>query len=232
VSSLTVVSARLVTCSTTHAVGVCKLLLYNWLAGTRASAQNVFKNKQYPVCVFEVLGLGTRGKGTSCRARVTHKISLKGSRRQYFRELFLLFTTKDCARSPPNKDEEGGGVELQGKGVQFSVTDEANSGAPRAKVKQNLHALSTLATDAARELDVLWHDRDALRVDGAQVRVLKQANQVGLRSLLQQAQRAHTGEHRLITSRVRHSVAIYGQRTLHCDQSMREKAWRSRKRGA
>ena len=32
--------------------------------------------------------------------------------------------------------------------------------------------------------------------------------------------------------RVRHSVAIYGQLLLFCDQSMREKAWRSRKRGA
>ena len=31
--------------------------------------------------------------------------------------------------------------------------------------------------------------------------------------------------------RVRHSVAMYGQLLLFCDQSMREKAWRSRKRG-
>ncbi len=30
--------------------------------------------------------------------------------------------------------------------------------------------------------------------------------------------------------RVRHSVAVYGQLLLFCDQSMREKAWRSRKR--
>ena len=29
-----------------------------------------------------------------------------------------------------------------------------------------------------------------------------------------------------------HSVAIYGQFLLFCDQSMREKAWRSHKRGA
>ncbi len=33
-------------------------------------------------------------------------------------------------------------------------------------------------------------------------------------------------------NRVRHSVAIFGQRLMVCDQSMREKAWRSRKRGA
>jgi hypothetical protein len=35
-----------------------------------------------------------------------------------------------------------------------------------------------------------------------------------------------------VCARVRHSVAIYGQYLLLCDQSMREKAWRSRKRGA
>ncbi len=33
-------------------------------------------------------------------------------------------------------------------------------------------------------------------------------------------------------NRVRRSVAIYSQLSLFCDQSMREKAWRSRKRGA
>jgi len=45
--------------------------------------------------------------------------------------------------------------------------------------------LSTLATDPPGELDILGHDGDALGVDGAQVGVLKQANQVGLRSFLQ-----------------------------------------------
>ena len=33
-----------------------------------------------------------------------------------------------------------------------------------------------------------------------------------------------------MVGRVRHSVAIYGQFLLFCDQSMREKAWRIRKR--
>jgi hypothetical protein len=37
---------------------------------------------------------------------------------------------------------------------------------------------------------------------------------------------------RALLGRVQHSVAIYGQRLLFCDQSMREKAWCSRKRGA
>ncbi len=38
--------------------------------------------------------------------------------------------------------------------------------------------------------------------------------------------------HLLAPCRVRHSVAIYDQLLLYCDQSMREKDWRSRKRGA
>jgi hypothetical protein len=45
--------------------------------------------------------------------------------------------------------------------------------------------LGALSTDAAGELDVLGHNGDALGVDGAQVGILKQAHQVGLRSLLQ-----------------------------------------------
>ncbi|CAH0379471.1 unnamed protein product, partial [Pelagomonas calceolata] len=45
--------------------------------------------------------------------------------------------------------------------------------------------LGALAADAARELDVLGHDRDALRVDRAQVRVLEEAHEVGLGGLLE-----------------------------------------------
>lgn len=45
--------------------------------------------------------------------------------------------------------------------------------------------LSTLATDATGQLDVLRHDRHALGVDGAQVGVLEEADEVGLASLLQ-----------------------------------------------
>jgi hypothetical protein len=33
-------------------------------------------------------------------------------------------------------------------------------------------------------------------------------------------------------NRVRHNIPIFGQRLMVCDQNMREKAWRSRKRGA
>ena len=46
----------------------------------------------------------------------------------------------------------------------------------------NLRALST---DAAGELDVLRHDRDALGVDRAQVRVLEEADQVRLGGFLE-----------------------------------------------
>jgi len=45
--------------------------------------------------------------------------------------------------------------------------------------------LCTLATDPPGQLDVLGHDGDTLGVDGAQVGVLKQTDQVGLAGLLQ-----------------------------------------------
>ena len=45
--------------------------------------------------------------------------------------------------------------------------------------------LSTLATDAAGKLDVLWHDGHTLGVDGAQVGVLEQTNEVSLGGLLE-----------------------------------------------
>ncbi|KAJ8667615.1 hypothetical protein QAD02_009278 [Eretmocerus hayati] len=45
--------------------------------------------------------------------------------------------------------------------------------------------LSSLSTDTTGQLDVLWHDGNALGVDGAQVGVLEKTNQVGLTSLLQ-----------------------------------------------
>lgn len=45
-------------------------------------------------------------------------------------------------------------------------------------------AASLFAADAAGQLDVLGHDGDALGVDSAQVRVLKEADEVGLGRLL------------------------------------------------
>ena len=45
--------------------------------------------------------------------------------------------------------------------------------------------LRALAPDAAGQLDVLGHDGDALGVDGAEVGVLEEADEVGLRGLLQ-----------------------------------------------
>jgi hypothetical protein len=46
-------------------------------------------------------------------------------------------------------------------------------------------SLGALPADAAGELDVAGHDGDALGVDGAQVRVLEEADEVGLRGLLE-----------------------------------------------
>ena len=48
-----------------------------------------------------------------------------------------------------------------------------------------LDNLSTLSTDAAGQLDVLGHDGDTLGVDGAQVGVLEQTDEVSLAGLLE-----------------------------------------------
>ena len=48
-----------------------------------------------------------------------------------------------------------------------------------------LSVLGPFATDPPRKLDVLGHDRDALRVNGAQVCVLEESHQVGLRGFLE-----------------------------------------------
>lgn len=49
---------------------------------------------------------------------------------------------------------------------------------------KNMISLSTLATNATGQLNVLGHNGDTLGVDGAQVGVLKQTDQVGLRGFL------------------------------------------------
>ena len=45
--------------------------------------------------------------------------------------------------------------------------------------------LGALTADAAGKLDVLWHDGDTLGVDGTEVGVLEEANEVGLGCLLE-----------------------------------------------
>jgi histone H3 len=52
-------------------------------------------------------------------------------------------------------------------------------------VEMEKNCLSPLATDPAGQLDVLGHDGHTLGMDGAQVGVLEETNQVGLASLLQ-----------------------------------------------
>ena len=54
----------------------------------------------------------------------------------------------------------------------------------RLFVKSEAEDLGAFSTDAASELDVLGHDGDPLGVDGAEVGVLEETDQVGLRSLL------------------------------------------------
>ena len=55
----------------------------------------------------------------------------------------------------------------------------------RFERKRKVYCLSPLATDSAGQLDVLGHDSDPLGVDGAEVGVFKQSDQVGLAGLLQ-----------------------------------------------
>ena len=54
----------------------------------------------------------------------------------------------------------------------------------RPTTRTHAHFLSTLAADSAGQLDVLGHDGDALGVDGAQVGVLEETDEVSLRRLL------------------------------------------------
>ena len=54
----------------------------------------------------------------------------------------------------------------------------------RAVWDKKTESLSAFTTDAAGELDVLWHDGDSLGVDGAQVGVFEETDQVSLAGLL------------------------------------------------
>jgi hypothetical protein len=56
-----------------------------------------------------------------------------------------------------------------------------------ASVEEKTRHLATLATEAARKLDVLGLDGDALGVDGAEVGVLEEGDEVGLDRLLESA---------------------------------------------
>ena len=51
-------------------------------------------------------------------------------------------------------------------------------------MRRDAEDLGPLSPNSPGELDVLWHDGHTLGVDGAQVGVLKQTNQVSLTGLL------------------------------------------------
>ena len=55
----------------------------------------------------------------------------------------------------------------------------------RTGVGRSVGGLSPLASDSASQLDVLGHNGDTLGVDGAQVGILKETDQVSLAGLLQ-----------------------------------------------
>ena len=83
-------------------------------------------------------------------------------------------------------------LENTGKKEGVAVTD-CPQGVPRvvrankSLLKPHWSFLCTLATDPPGQLDVLGHDGDTLGVDGAQVGVLEQPNQVGLAGLLKKS---------------------------------------------
>ncbi len=52
------------------------------------------------------------------------------------------------------------------------------------RASEEMGRLTTLTTEAARELDVLGLDGDTLGVDGAQVGVFEERDEVGLDGLL------------------------------------------------
>lgn len=58
-----------------------------------------------------------------------------------------------------------------------------------SQINRTTSASSPLSSDTTSKLDVLWHDGHPLRVNSAQIRILKQTNQIRLRRLLQ-------GQHR------------------------------------
>jgi len=72
--------------------------------------------------------------------------------------------------------------------VGYYLFDDVCCGLEKGRLvwgKLSSMGLSTLATDPPGQLDVLGHDGDPLGVDGAQVGVLKETNQVGLAGLLE-----------------------------------------------
>jgi hypothetical protein len=50
---------------------------------------------------------------------------------------------------------------------------------------QDFTFLSTFTTDTTGQLDVLWHNRDTFGMDGAQVGIFKETDQVGFASFLE-----------------------------------------------
>lgn len=52
------------------------------------------------------------------------------------------------------------------------------------QLKRKLERLGSLTTDTTGQLDVLWHDGNALGVDGAQVGVFEETDEVSLRCFL------------------------------------------------
>jgi|UniRef100_A0A804NS01 hypothetical protein len=82
----------------------------------------------------------------------------------------LTLRTPSCEQKEPNRSKDSTSRDTEER--PNNVDDDNGRSSP-------------LAPDAARELDVLGHDGDALGVDGAEVGVLEEPHEVGLGGLLQ-----------------------------------------------
>ena len=70
-------------------------------------------------------------------------------------------------------------------GCLSNANSAFHDGVENAGVLVSVNTLSSLASNSASQLDVLSHDGNTLGVDGSQVGVLKETDEVSLSSLLE-----------------------------------------------
>jgi hypothetical protein len=65
------------------------------------------------------------------------------------------------------------------------IGSEQRSTLHQERITPCMHLSGTLAPDAAGQLNILGHNGDALGVNGAEIRVLEEAHEIGLAGLLE-----------------------------------------------
>ena len=86
----------------------------------------------------------------------------------------------------PSYREKGTKLESEmGSEITASAVKNANimnfksCGVKKRLLVESVEDLSSFSTDSSGQLDVLWHDGDPLGVDGAQVGIFEETDQVG-----------------------------------------------------